>query len=361
MAQASGAAVDRPRETPYRPWTQQLVDALPVAPLWVGVGIMLLDAASCLVWFTAIGSPKWSTSNNLFWREVFPPSLIMAALIGFSVAGVAYSRRAQLRVLERLRPALDCTPRQMEALFQEVSAFDGRRMRRVGLLLTLTIPPLIAFNPGAFPWHFGEQYVSSDPDFVLWTVWHNGLAIWLGSRAGAYEARAARLFSRIGRDHARVDVLDLSPLAPFAHRGLQSVLMYMAGLSLFALIFAGGWAVDFAPIGVMVLVPVALQALLLPLRGVHERIRETKRARLAALRAEIRLDEGDVMDRDGPGSAAAAARLPALLALRDRVEQAREWPLDLSSYLRFTLYLAIGLGSWVGGALVERLVDAVFG
>ena len=68
-----------------------------------------------------------------------------------------------------------------------------------------------------------------------------------------------------------------------------------------------------------------------------------------------------VMDRDSPDCTAAAARLPALLALRDRVGAAREWPLDPSNWLRFGLYVAIGLGSWSGGALAERALDLALG
>ncbi len=49
-------------------------------------------------------------------------------------------------------------------------------------------------------------------------------------------------------------------------------------------------------------------------------------------------------------------RLPALLALRQSVEGVREWPFDVPTLVRFALYLAIGLASWTGSALVERLL-----
>ncbi len=34
----------------------------------------------------------------------------------------------------------------------------------------------------------------------------------------------------------------------------------------------------------------------------------------------------------------------------------REWPFDTSTFLRFALYLLIPMGSWFGGAVVERLL-----
>ena len=35
-----------------------------------------------------------------------------------------------------------------------------------------------------------------------------------------------------------------------------------------------------------------------------------------------------------------------------------EWPFDAGMRLRFLFYLAIPVGSWLGGALVERLLGA---
>jgi hypothetical protein len=37
----------------------------------------------------------------------------------------------------------------------------------------------------------------------------------------------------------------------------------------------------------------------------------------------------------------------------------RERPIDAPTLRRFALYLAIPLGSWFGGALVERMVDTL--
>jgi hypothetical protein len=35
------------------------------------------------------------------------------------------------------------------------------------------------------------------------------------------------------------------------------------------------------------------------------------------------------------------------------------WPFDAPIRLRFTLFLLLPLGSWLGGALVERAVDTL--
>ena len=49
-----------------------------------------------------------------------------------------------------------------------------------------------------------------------------------------------------------------------------------------------------------------------------------------------------------------------LIAYRSLVQSVHEWPFDVSSLARFLLFGALGVGSWLGGALVERLLDILF-
>ena len=87
-------------------------------------------------------------------------------------------------------------------------------------------------------------------------------------------------------------------------------------------------------------------AFVLPLLGVHRRIRATKQQELDRIHTVARAGR-DALLAGGPG-----ARLPALLTLRSQVTDVREWPVDLSTLMRL-LYLGIGIGSWVGAALVD--------
>jgi len=65
------------------------------------------------------------------------------------------------------------------------------------------------------------------------------------------------------------------------------------------------------------------------------------------------------MAGSGTESAEAGARLPGLLAFEKRIESVAEWPFDAPTLTRFFLYVAIPLGSWIGGALIERLLGTV--
>ena len=70
-------------------------------------------------------------------------------------------------------------------------------------------------------------------------------------------------------------------------------------------------------------------------------------------------DLRDTLRGSGLASRGQEPSLADLVAYRSLVESAREWPFDASTFLRFALYLTIPLGSWLGGAVAERALDAV--
>jgi hypothetical protein len=55
------------------------------------------------------------------------------------------------------------------------------------------------------------------------------------------------------------------------------------------------------------------------------------------------------------------SRIEEIVAYRDVVEGVSTWPADSSTFVRFSLYLLIPLGSWAGGAMVERFIDSLLG
>ena len=61
--------------------------------------------------------------------------------------------------------------------------------------------------------------------------------------------------------------------------------------------------------------------------------------------------------REALGAGEQTARLDEWVAWEARIVAVPDWPLDAGSLARFALYLLIPLGSWSGGALVERGLD----
>ena len=102
----------------------------------------------------------------------------------------------------------------------------------------------------------------------------------------------------------------------------------------------------------MSLLPVL--ALFLPTWGIHQRLKALKELDLTRIRNAI-------SSRRDPATRSVddAQQLRTDLALEQRLMQISEWPFDAGSYGRVALYVFLGFGSWVGAALVERVLESL--
>jgi len=158
------------------------------------------------------------------------------------------------------------------------------------------------------------------------------------------------------RRHVRVDLLDATPLKPFATMALNRALRWSMILTALALILLG------TNVSALLMMPlilawlfVAVQAFLRPMRGIHRRLVEEKQATISRLNAQIEAAR-HAMEA---GNATEAARIQGLIAYRGLILEAKEWPYDVGTLARLSLYLAIPVGGWIGGALVEQIIEAV--
>ncbi len=193
----------------------------------------------------------------------------------------------------------------------------------------------------------------------LWFYFVSPLMIGLLARSAFFTLEGLRILSHEADDALGIDLLDLSPLAPFARIGLRNAFAWMLGTSVFSLYFVNIPARELVtayPIlaGVFAM---SVWALVVPLRRLRRAIRSAKQAELASVRAEVRRRTEKIGERAADTDLTLG--LPGVLAYEARIEAVREWPLDVSTLARFLLYLAIPLGSWVGGAFVERLLAAI--
>ncbi len=339
-----------------KPWALRLSEALPLSPAALGVAIMLAFLALRTGFLAIFGDPERSpVLIAAFWRHpTWPVVILNAALIGYMTAMMIVGLRGARRDLADLRPLLDCSDAQHRRLLDEVTKIDWRR-RSLTAAVAAAVGGLVPiFDPG-IRHQFGTLSLL-DP-LMLFVIGRHMLFGWLIGENLAIDTEVTRLFSRIGA-LTRIDLLDPSPLAPFAHRGLRTALLWVIAMILFSLFWIGPSPATINAGLMVLLIAITTAFFTLPVRGVQQRIRETKRAELASLRARIRSDLDALQASKGERARAAAQRLPALLASEGRIQGVREWPIDLSTLLRFALYISIGLSSWVGGALVERLLAA---
>ena len=241
------------------------------------------------------------------------------------------------------------------ALDQASAALDVRRARRaawIGLLIFPLIVLSVDRDPGlyvrgvywtpehAFNWAFG-----------LMALWNVG---WLTS----YQLQYARRFSVLARAIPRLDLFDRRPLAPFALQGLRSALLMLLGIAILSLHAADQGFAWLLGVGGPIALGLAAAALVLPVRGVRDRVQRAKREELERLRQAIQGDT-DALADSAIAKRAGSLGLADLLAYRQYVESVREWPFDAPMLGRFALFTLLPLGSWLGGALVERVLGSL--
>jgi hypothetical protein len=344
MAEAGPA----PRGHEY--WTERLAARARGSPLRVSLAIGGAFAALFLLAELALGRMPVVFGPTAHTRGDFRLALVLIAVAAYLPGAYAYAVRGARETIDALAPALRCSPAELAALRAEAGRFEPGPLRAagwlglVGMLLVpaLTNGTLETYDPRTLP-----------PE----AIFHRLFLPWIGWFLGRFvyaTIAASRRLSRIGRTLVRVDLLDLRPLAPITRQGMRHALIAAGLLSILALVLVD---VDNAP-NLLTVLGAGLAAngvlsatgLLLPLRGVRDAIAAAKNAELDAVRDALRAA------RDGaPG----ARPLADLLAWRHYVASLPEWPFDAPTLLRFALYLAIPLGSWLGGALVERVVDAL--
>ncbi|MFT5696261.1 MAG: hypothetical protein ACI9QQ_002241, partial [Myxococcota bacterium] len=131
---------------------------------------------------------------------------------------------------------------------------------------------------------------------------------------------------------------------------------WIGGSTLASLIYIDQEQNVTTPLVILATVGLGVFSLLQPLRGAHATIQQAKERELAAIRDAIRgcrvqlLAAGDARDP--------SQQISGLLAYEARIEAIRTWPLDVSTVVRFGLLVSVAVGSWLGGAVVEMLLDS---
>ena len=203
-------------------------------------------------------------------------------------------------------------------------------------------------------------YVTGAPDmsFQLIATIVSGTAYgWLAGRFLVCMVTDSLQMSKLARALPDLDLLDLGSLSPFVQQGLKSVLPLVIVLIITShLYIAPGSAVIGASAFLLIWCALTVVEFTLPVRGIHDRISVEKQAQLEKVRTQIRDAWEQVVDRR---DASAGDWLSALLDLEMRLERVRAWPYDTSIWLKFGLYMLLGLGSWFGAAAVERLLNSL--
>ncbi len=333
-------------------WLIRLAQAIPLAPAWTGIAVAGVVFGLFVLWDEAFATAGGLPSYWRFWQDGgarTEPAL--AVLIGYMFGTV---NTAGTSVLDPLRPALRCSADEFASLVRELNSPSPMFQRVAGLVgVLIGLAVLVEGNVANL-----LQRTTWDSRFG-WIVLNISVVFWMLGGAIFWTVRRSRLLIRVQRELVEIDLMDLSSLTPFARQSLRSIVVWIIGSSIGALLMAIGGALGASALIVLTIVLVGTIAVFYPIRGLHHRIREAKRVELNLVNEKVRRERGRILETDGPDAEAASGKLPGLLAYKQFVESVSEWPVDTSTLFRFALYLGLPIGSWLGGALVERLVDVV--
>lgn len=291
--------------------------------------------------YSTVDLPGWTWSA----RELIGMSLMLTGATTYLIAAWTIAQRRSLELVAELRPLLP-DPSAADEAVSTIQAAWGRTWwigSLVGIGLSLfNTNPIWAFTGAAYtriavPVSFGQIF--------LWMVIGNLLAV---------RITASHAFARLG-ERVRIDLFRLDRLRPLARSGVVD-----AALVVGALLFAPLQSLDFEfragnySFALIVALPSLAFYLYWPLHTVHRRIRTERDGRLMAVDLQI-----EQLGSATPSTPVETERLEVLLAHRERLADARTWPLDLSILSRIAFYLVIPPLAWAAAAVVERIVDGL--
>ena len=332
-----------------------------ISPLWLGVGISGLLILILLAIETLLG--RWGlllvegefdpfakvSEGNL--RD-FRIAIVHCLQVGYLPAAFLYVMRSSRQTVLLLQDVLDCTHEECETLAASVRVGVAWFVifGVIGFLMSIGGPYMVPPAPEA-PWN-----PSTWSPEVAWhrilgpvaTVW----GWWLGYTVISVSLR----MSRIAKKLQQVDLFDFSPLAPFTQLGLRNGLLLIGSLSIWSLMmFETGFGQLLIFLGSIALMSTVV-ALVLPVRGVHERIKQSKQVELRWLNKEISQQRSKFQTSE---TVRVGGEMADLIAYRGLIESVSDWPFTTSTYTRLFLYALLPVMSWGVGMVAEEIVGRV--
>ncbi len=340
---------------PERDWLLRLGRGSPLGALGLGLGALVLFLAVFALW-NGVGSSLayWRHADGSLNGEQLFLEVVNAVLFGYALGAYAVARRGAAEDLERLAPVLD--GREDDSPARCWILRSPRWLLPAALAIGVLGGLVMVNDPRVWD---GEPRPALPDPTLLWVFLRNFLLSSASSLLFLTDVRLTRGFARLGADHAVVDLLDMRRFDPFVRKGQRSVVIAIVYSSLLSIFWVRGSAASLNVPILVLIAGLATAAFLLPLSGVRQRIVAAKRAELARVNEAIRGERADVLDP--PADAAPGPRLANLIAYRGLVEGVHEWPVSAPALLRFGFFLLLGLGSWLGAALVERMLESVLG
>jgi hypothetical protein len=321
--------------------------AFVIAAAWFG---LFLAFAALVRW---LGGAEALAGSMLLSTTQIGLEAAQAGMIAHAVVGTAWALRGAGRDLAELRPALGGEPQVVDRALRDATDFRPGPVA-AAIALGAVGGVVLALHPANWP--EGVRPASDDP-VLWWATLRNTVMFGLIGRAAYLAIGAGARVSLVAGRLVRADLLDLRPLAPLVRNALRGVVILILWIVLISPLLFQGAAPQVAFGGLAFVLVLSVAALLGPVLGAQRRLHAAKRAELARVDAAIRR-EAATRSAAADGWQQADARVADLVAYRGLVDRVNTWLFDFPSLVKFTLIVLLGAGSWLGQALVERLLGA---
>ena len=283
-------------------------------------------------------------------------TVFFAFVIAYIIPASHYINVQTLAAFDSLRPVLKLDNHEVLVLRKTLEGISATSQIRIALVGCLA--------------GFGHTYLLLGSQTItfkdLWYLDFNSLVnimltiiIWsLLSTVVTFLIYNVRVFASLAREYVVIDLLNHSGLRGFSRVAVYSTFLLLGVLASFPLLIVDsesnylsilpGFLALFLPIFFIFLVP------LLPIR---KRIRTEKGRELALIQKrinEITSDNSSLVDNNE-----SLSLIQALFEYRREIQQVPEWPFDSPAVYRLLFYLFIPPLTWVGAALIERLMDTI--
>lgn len=327
------------------PWPLVLAGRFAYPKLSVSLGI----ACSCLIAFAATGalSPDEFSSTWSSPRQIIGMALLFSLMLGYLSGFFIYTSTKTLEHVEQLRPLF--TGPEADSIVAQLNRLRPGRF---------WIATAVGFGLGCFnvDWTniFNVGRVPHWPIDLSLVV--GSMAVWVVAAQLIYSrSHTGLLLARLGRSFTEIDVFQTDQLRAFARVGILDFLLAMGALALTPLQALDAefrwynYSFAFA-----VVLPAAAFLLVIPMWGIHQRLRQAKTQALGEVEAHIATAS---REHDAPSLLA----LNALVERRAYLRGVHTWPMDLRAVSRVGFYLIIPPLAWVAAALVEMLLVRLLG
>jgi hypothetical protein len=176
------------------------------------------------------------------------------------------------------------------------------------------------------------------------------LVVWLTMTCAIHAlVDNARLFRRLAKQ-VNLRLLDTRALTPFGTMAVSSTLVVIGSQASFSIMWLGDSTSVWTTIPGIVPITLAMVFLFLaPIWPIHKSIKELKQLELDRVQEHI-----NTVREQAPQD---YVQLNPALVYRREVMAVPEWPFDLGLVTRLGLYLVIVPLTWIGAALIEKVVD----